>query len=62
MPFHSPVRVDSRDVSIVLAIDLRVRAVNCVDPRWNDDGGFGAVPGDGVAGRDVVIGMSGCEL
>ena len=57
-----PVRVDSRDVSVALAVYPGIRAVDCVDPRWNDDGGIAAVPGDSVVGRDAVIGTIGCEL
>lgn len=62
LPLHPPVRVDRRYMPVALTVDPFARAVDRVDPRWNDDGSIGAMPADRAIGRVAVIGAVGCKL
>lgn len=55
LPFHPPIDVDCRDVSIALTGRIGARPLHCVGPRGNDNGSMGAVPGNAIIRRAAVI-------
>jgi hypothetical protein len=59
---HSAVRLDRRDVPVALASGPCIRALDCVEPRWNDNGRSRAVSADRLIGWVAIISAVGHEL